>query len=70
MDTGVVNGGVLFKYRSEAVVGMSYVVRSVNESGYDIVAIFQVVRRDPTDGSLVLAWKLLKEFDKPILKRN
>lgn len=69
-DTGVVDGGVLFKDRTEAIVGMSYVVRSVNESGYDIVAVFQVIRRDPTDGSLVIAWKLLKEFDKPVLKRN
>ena len=31
--------GVTFKYSTEAVVGMSYVVRSVNESGYDIVAV-------------------------------
>ncbi|MBX9768378.1 MAG: hypothetical protein K2X47_13975 [Bdellovibrionales bacterium] len=49
---------------------MSYVVRSVNESGYDIVAVFQVVRRDPTDGSLVIAWRLIKELDKPVLKRD
>ena len=70
MDTGVVNGGVTFKYSTEAVVGMSYVVRSVNESRYDIVAVLQVVRRDPTDGSLIIAWKLLKELEKPVLKRN
>lgn len=69
-DTGVENGGVLFKARTEAIVGMSYVVRSVNEGDYDIVAVFQVVRRDPTDGSLIIAWKLLKELDKPVLKRD
>lgn len=69
-STGIVNGGVNFKDRTEAIVGMSYVVRSVNESGYEVVAIFQVIRRDPTDGSLIIAWKLLKEFDKPVLKRN
>jgi hypothetical protein len=69
--TGVViNDGVLFKGTTEAIVGMSYVVRSVKESDYDIVAIFQVIRRDPTDGSLVIAWKILKEFEKPVLKRN
>lgn len=67
---GVANGGITFKDQTEAVVGMSYVIRSVNESYYDIVAIFQVVRRDPTDGSLIIAWKLLKEFDKPVLKRD
>jgi hypothetical protein len=69
-DTGVVNGGVLFKDRTEAVVGMSYVVRSIDEGDYDIVAVFQVVRRDPTDGSLIIAWKLIKELDKPVLKRD
>jgi hypothetical protein len=68
--TGVLNGDVLFKDTTEAIVGMSYVVRSVKESDYDIVAIFQVIRRDPTDGSLVIAWKILKEFEKPVLKRN
>ncbi len=65
---GITNDGVVFKDRTEAIVGMSYVVRSVNENGYDTVTAFQVVRRDPTDGSLIIAWKLLKEFGKPTLK--
>lgn len=69
-SSGITNDGVLFKNRTEAVVGMSYVVRSLNEGGYDVLAVFQVIRRDPTDGSLILAWKLLREFDKPVLNRN
>lgn len=69
-SAGVSNDGVLFKNRTEAVVGMSYVVRSLNENGYDVLAVVQVVRRDPTDESLTLAWKLLREFDKPVLNRN
>lgn len=68
--TGITSNGVTFKDRTEAVVGMSYVVRSVSENGYDVVVVFQVVRRDPTDGSLILAWKIVKEFDKPVMKRN
>lgn len=61
--------GVYFKDRTEAIVGMSYVVRSVNENDYDTVTVFQVVRRDPTDGSLIIAWKLLSELEKPVLKQ-
>ena len=68
-SSGMENGGISFRDRADAIVGMTYVVRSVNEGGYDIAVLFQVVRRDPTDGSLILAWKILKEFDKPILSR-
>ncbi len=67
---GVTSNGVVFKNRTEAIVGMSYAVRSVNEGDYDTVSVFQVVRRDPTDGSLIIAWKLLKELEKPVMKRN
>jgi len=67
---GDVHNGVTFKDHTEAVVGMTYVVRSINENGYDIVAVFQVVRRDDTDDSLVLAWKIIQEFEKPVLERN
>lgn len=70
MDTGVVNGGVLFKDRTEAVVGMSYVVRSVNESDYDVVAVFEVVRRDPTDGSLIIVGSFSKNLINPFLKET
>ena len=69
-SSGIVNGAVTFSDRTQAVVGMSYVVRSVSERGYEVVVIFQVVRRDPTDASLILAWKLLKQLDKPVVGRN
>lgn len=69
-QVGITNEGMTFKDRTEAIVGMSYVVRSVNENGYDTVTVFQVIRRDPTDGSLIIAWKLLRELEKPVLKRN
>ncbi len=62
--------GIRFDDRVRAVVGMSYVVRSVSEGRYDIAAVFQVVRRDPADGSVIIAWKLLREFAVPQLKRD
>lgn len=69
-SNGIARGAVTFKNRTEAIVGMTYVIRSINENGYEVVVIFQVVRRDSTDGSVILAWKLLKQFDKPVLNRN
>lgn len=67
---GEANNGVQFKDQVDAVVGNTYVVRSVIESNYDIVAVFQVVRRDDTDGSLVIAWRLVNDFVVPELDRN
>ncbi len=40
------------------------------EGQYDIVAVFQVVRRDETDGGLILAWRIIRDFDKPVLSRD
>lgn len=45
-----------------AQVGFTYVVRSVSEGKYDVVAAFQVIREDALDGSLIIAFKLIREF--------
>lgn len=66
---GTIRDNITLKNHTDAIVGMSYVVRSINESGYDIVAIFQVIRRDSTDNSIIVAWKIVKEFEKPIMMR-
>ena len=57
-------------YRKEvpAKVNHAYVVRSVNYGESDVLAAFRVLRRDP-DGSVVLLWKMLKDFPKPDLLR-
>jgi hypothetical protein len=57
-------------YRKEvaAQVNNSYVVRSVNYGESDVLVAFRVVRKD-SDGSLILLWKMLKEFPKPELLR-
>jgi hypothetical protein len=57
-------------YRKEvpAKVNQAYVVRSVNYGESDVLVAFRVVRKD-SDGSVVLLWKMLKEFPKPELLR-
>ena len=51
-----------------ARVNTTYALRSVNYRTSDILVVFRVVRKD-VDGSLILAWKLLRVFPTPVLSR-
>lgn len=59
-----------FAYRNTlpATVNRTYAVRSVNYGGSDLLIAFRVTRQDG-DGSLILAWKILKRFPVPQLAR-
>ncbi len=61
--------GVTYNERVRAQVKATYVVRSINYSESDVLVAFRVIRKD-TDGSLIIAWKMLKEFPIPDLARN
>lgn len=61
--------GVMYSERVRAQVKATYIVRSINYSESDVLVAFRVVRKD-TDGSLIIAWKMLKEFPIPDLARN
>jgi hypothetical protein len=55
--------------RLPVVVKQTYAVRSVDYDGSDVLVAFRVLRQD-ADGSVVLLWKMLKKFDKPVLERT
>jgi hypothetical protein len=55
--------------RLPAEIGATYILRSISYDRSDLLAALKVVRQD-TDGSLIIAWKLLKKFPKPELARN
>jgi hypothetical protein len=59
-----------FTYRRSllARVNTTYAVRSVNYGISDILAVFRVLRKD-SDGSLIIAWKLIKLYPTPELIR-
>jgi hypothetical protein len=61
--------GIKYGERVKAEVGAAYVLRSINYDDSDILVALKVVRQD-TDGSLIIAWKLLQKFPKPTLARN
>lgn len=67
--TGDMVDGIKYGNRVEAEVGITYVLRSIDYGNSDLLVALKVVRQD-SDGSLIIAWKLLKNFPKPELARN
>lgn len=65
---GIELSGFNFKSRVPAIVSNTYLLRSISIDDSDIVAAFRVVRKD-TDGSLILVFKVLKQFPKPTMER-
>jgi hypothetical protein len=61
--------GIVYKESVPAVVGKTYVLRSINFDESDVLVAFKVLRKD-TDGSLIIFWKLIEQFEKPIIDRS
>ena len=55
---------VSVRSRVPVVSGATYLLRSINYRNSDVLVAFRVVRVD-SDGSVVIAWKMLKKFGKP-----
>jgi hypothetical protein len=60
---------ITYKADVPAIVGNTYVLRSINFSRSDILVAFKILRKD-TDGSLIIFWKLLENFEKPLIAKN
>jgi hypothetical protein len=67
--TGTTIDGYAYKERLPAEVGATYLLRSINFGESDVLVAFRVVRKD-TDGSLIIAWKLLEKYPVPKLALN
>ena len=61
---GLKYNGMVYTSYLPAAAGHTYVIRSINEDYYDILAAFKVERKD-ADGSLIIFWKLLDQFETP-----
>lgn len=66
---GVNLEGVSYKTSLKALINHSYVLRGIHYSDSDVLVMFRVVRKD-TDGSLIIAWKLLNKYPVPELARS
>ena len=58
--------GVTYQRRVSYVVENTYLLRSISFERSDILVAFTVHRKD-TDGSLILFWKTIENFEKPKL---
>ena len=68
LHEGRVLDGATYKRRMPLKIGTSFLLRSINYDSTDVLVAFRTVRKD-TDGSVIIAWKLLKRFPKPELIR-
>jgi hypothetical protein len=66
---GAQSGQWTYRDRLPVVAGTTYVLRSVNYETSDVLVAFHVVRKD-ADGSVVLLWKMLKNYPTPLLART
>jgi hypothetical protein len=58
-----------YQTRLPVAVGTTYLLRSINYDTSDVLVALRVIRRD-ADGSVIIAWRLLKKYPKPELARN
>lgn len=65
---GVEADGLQYHQRRPAISGHTYILRAISYDEADTLVAFRIKRRD-ADGSLVIFWKLLENFEKPRLVR-
>lgn len=59
---------VFFKTRQPAIINNTYVLRGIHYSDSDVLVALRIVRKD-LDDSVIILWKLLKRYPKPVLAR-
>jgi hypothetical protein len=69
VQLGRILDGATYNSRVRVKIGTTFLLRSINYDSTDVLVTFRTVRKD-TDGSLIIAWKLLKRFPKPELIRT
>jgi hypothetical protein len=67
--TGTEVDNLAYKTRLPVAVNRTYLLRSIVYGTSDVIVVLRVARKD-TDGSIIIAWKLLKKNPKPQLTRN
>jgi hypothetical protein len=63
------NGEVKFQRSIPAIVGHTYVLRAISFERADVLVAFTIDRKD-SDGSLIIFWKLIQQFEKTFLVRQ
>jgi hypothetical protein len=66
---GLMFDGFLYRRTVPVKEHSTSLLRSINYNQSDVLVAFRLVRKD-ADGSVIIAWKLLKRYSDPQLKRN
>ncbi len=61
---GVEVDGLLYRSSLPVEVNSTYLLRSISYGRSDLLVAYRVTRQD-SDGSVILAWKLLNQYSKP-----
>ncbi|HEY0047761.1 MAG TPA: hypothetical protein VGB68_00640 [Pyrinomonadaceae bacterium] len=61
-------GDVEYRDSVPAIAGHTYVLRAITFDRADVLVALKVHRKD-ADGSLTVFWKLLEQFEKPLIAR-
>ena len=61
---GVEVDGLVYRNSLPVEVNSTYLLRSISYGRSDLLVAFRVTRKD-SDGSVILAWKLLNQYSKP-----
>lgn len=69
LHAGLYFDAQIFRRRLPATVGSSYLLRAISFGEADTLVFFKIHRQD-ADGGLIIFWKILKEFEKPMLQRD
>ena len=65
---GVDEGEVTYKWSVPVKEGATYLLRSIHYGTSDVLVGLHVLRKD-TDGSVIIAWKVLKRYPVPELNK-
>ena len=66
---GMTFDGLHYQKRVPVQENSTYLLRSIDYGTSDVLVAFRLVRQE-TDGSVIIAWKLLKRYSTPELIRN
>jgi len=66
---GFETNGLKFNKSLAAELGHTYILRAISYNEADTLVAFKIQRKD-ADGSLIIFWKLLENFEKPLLARK
>jgi hypothetical protein len=65
---GITFDGLPYHSRLPVQENSTYLLRSISYRGSDVLVAFRLVRKE-TDGSVIIAWKLLRQYPAPKLER-